>query len=92
MYDRNPVRLKERPSEGLALLEYFVRLHTSDTPLHTLLWSRVRARKDFRCYMCGKAITAGKGMEAYRPMTNGDERGDRICVPCIEGDRNAEAE
>lgn len=41
------------------------------------------ARKQHPCANCRRAIT--KGDWCYRPLTNGLNRADRLCVGCVEG-------
>jgi hypothetical protein len=47
---------------------------------HKLLWAAVYVRKPFFCISCRKPIE--KSYAAYRPMTNGVKRGDRLCIEC----------
>ena len=45
------------------------------------LWSRVACtRKPFDCILCQKTHPAGS--VAYRPLTNGKKRWQRICEEC----------
>lgn len=47
------------------------------------LWSigTVRGR-DKQCSTCGTVLP--RGSQAYHPITNGLNRGDRICTKCVE--------
>lgn len=40
-----------------------------------------KKHKDDKCAMCEGRV----GNKAYRPTTNKYNRGDRICIQCIEG-------
>lgn len=83
MQDKNPLRVIERPGEGLALIEPFVRLHTHDLPLRPVLWSQTNGlRKPAPCEICHREIKIGE--KAYRPLTNGNDRYCRICPECVE--------
>lgn len=46
------------------------------------VWSRCRARKAHACRNCLVAIAIGQRL--YRPLTNQNNRMDRICVACGE--------
>lgn len=45
------------------------------------LWARVTLRKSCRCGICD--VDLKPSAEAFSPITNGDNRGERICVPCV---------
>lgn len=47
------------------------------------IWAKGRItfrKKDEPCAICGQRV----GTFAYHPLTNRENRGDRICVPCAE--------
>jgi hypothetical protein len=46
------------------------------------LWSAITLRKSKACFVC--EIVMPRGAPAYRPITNGDNRMDRLCVRCVE--------
>lgn len=46
------------------------------------LWAKAKARKDHKCVMTGKTIS--KGSNAYRPITNGGNRYERIIPDFFE--------
>jgi len=46
------------------------------------IWSICTMRKVHTCRMCHRGIE--RGVAAWRPMTNVRNRGDRVCVSCVE--------
>ena len=50
------------------------------------MWTECTVRKYHRCVACNGNIK--KGRRAYRPITNGNNRMDRICIACITLIRN----
>jgi hypothetical protein len=64
----------ERPGDGLALITHF--------RFGQKLWAlcKTRSRKTNECVLCGNTV----GSLSYRPITNGGNRMDRICVKCVE--------
>jgi hypothetical protein len=46
------------------------------------LWAAITLRKNKDCFVC--EIAMPRGGKAYRPITNGDNRMDRLCVSCVE--------
>ena len=46
------------------------------------LWSIQKSRKAAPCRICDDTIEAGGW--SYRPLTNGNNRMDRICVKCVD--------
>lgn len=61
----------ERLAEGLVMIR-------------SMLWSQTSGiRKAARCKKCSRQMKIGE--KAYRPLTNGIDRQDRICPKCIEG-------
>jgi len=46
------------------------------------LWSKCKVRKDHKCVMTSKVIK--KGEQAYRPITNGGNRYERIDTTFFE--------
>ena len=68
----------DMPGEGL--------LRVFDTGYgRTRLWHAGRARKPYRCAICGAARAVGE--HAFRPVDNGMDRYRRICVSCAAGRR-----
>jgi flavoprotein len=47
------------------------------------IWTQVKVRQEQRCAHCETFIPAGT--YAYRPITNQDNRGDRLCLNCAAG-------
>ena len=45
------------------------------------IWSCCKVRKTHRCADCGKSFDVGKTM--FRPVTNGINRGHRLCPSCM---------
>lgn len=45
-------------------------------------WLRGSLRKPAECKRCRSSLA--KGASAYRPIDNGMNRMDRLCVPCVE--------
>ncbi len=48
----------------------------------SMLWSLVRLRKPRRCQLCEETIDCGA--MAYRPLTNGYSRMERLHSACVE--------
>lgn len=46
------------------------------------IWVKITLRKPFFCAVCLNRINARE--EAYRPNTNRVNRGDRICISCMD--------
>lgn len=45
------------------------------------LWTKCVTRKPYTCWRCDKRQE--KGAKAFRPMTNGNHRMRRLCLPCV---------
>lgn len=50
-------------------------------PYGRQLWTSQPLRKPNRCAACRKDMKVGES--AFRPMTNGRNRADRICEGCV---------
>jgi len=61
------------PGDGLALL--------SSARYGQQLWVQCKTRKAHQCRECGLICSAGTVM--YRPLTNGYNRMERVCVGCV---------
>ncbi len=72
---RTPYRFAKRLNYGLVALVH---------PAHgQQLWSTGKVRgKAKDCDGCGMAVSTGE--IAYRPLTNALNRGERLCVGCVE--------
>lgn len=53
------------------------------------IWSVAKLRKDNTCSRCWAKLA--KGAEAWRPLTFGDDRPNRICAPCYSDIRDGNA-
>lgn len=47
-----------------------------------MVWVRVRSRKAHKCRDCRTDIL--KGTDTFRPLTNGNNRMRRLCIPCVK--------
>jgi len=47
-----------------------------------LMWTLCCLRKSKRCFLCDSDLAPK--MQAYRPITNGYDRMQRICLTCAE--------
>lgn len=54
-----------------------------------MVWSLVKLKKPRACKLCKETIACGA--MAYRPLTNGYSRMERICQPCVEKVRQAKS-
>ena len=45
------------------------------------IWVKVKTRKEHRCAICGPIHAVGTTM--FRPITNGTNRWERICLSCM---------
>jgi RNase P subunit RPR2 len=48
----------------------------------TVLWSICTMRKLHHCDKCKVALVVGE--RAWRPITNGNDRMNRLCVSCVD--------
>ena len=46
-----------------------------------MVWSIVKLRKSSRCAECKEPLAVGA--MAFRPLTNGNNRMDRLCGRCV---------
>jgi RNase P subunit RPR2 len=68
--------VEDRPGDGIA------RIWVTRKTRELRLFMIARIRKAAYCAKCRRLI--GSGTDAYRQMTNGADRMDRLCVACVE--------
>jgi len=62
------------PGQGLVLASGPYGVHP-----WSVCYTKCRTRATRRCVLCGGPL----GKSAYRPLTNGNDRMERICVECV---------